>query len=182
MADRPPLPLDLQKMSFGPSCYAAEAGEEFRRFPAGFGEPELAEFFALWLSLRPETGVVPDKARFTPERLKAHLGYVSLMELESGTTTVRFRLFGTRLREITGEDLTGVDVRAYFPRPEPAEEIYRRFWAPVFDEARPRVDHGNLLLQDRKHIQYRALHVPLADASGAVRFTCFRAVSNLEGF
>ncbi len=68
--------------------------------------PEQRELFDYWLS-RLGGRSMPSRADMEPKGFKRHLGFVSLIDVESAPRRFRYRLAGTGLREIYSRELTG---------------------------------------------------------------------------
>ncbi len=163
---------------FGPP--PARLGEDVAvsAFEGALANAALADFFRLWRELvRGES--VPTRTRMTPQRLRRHLPWVGIMELAAAGDEVRVRLLGTALTELLGREGRGKALRDLIPRAN-AVELMTRIWQPFFTNAAPRLDIGTLAILDRSHVRYRALHVPVADDAGHVRFSYFRVLTNLD--
>ncbi|RMF66973.1 MAG: PAS domain-containing protein, partial [Alphaproteobacteria bacterium] len=91
---------------------------------------------------------------------------------------VVIRLAGTRLVDFIGAELKGMSVRRLFRRPP---EFVEKLWSPLFREARPRLDAGNLAPLEKPYVDYVAVHVPLTARDGRVRYAAFRAIFSLDG-
>ncbi len=163
---------------FGPR--PARLGEEagVAAFEGALANRALVDFFRLWQGLvRGER--VPTRAQMTPQRLRRHLSWVGIVERTPADDDVRIRLMGTALTELLGREGRGKALRDLMPRAN-AAEMMTRIWQPFFTNAVPRLDIGTLGMLDRSHVRYRALHLPVADDGGRVRFSYFRAVTNLD--
>ena len=68
--------------------------------------PQQREIFDYWLS-RLQGRTMPARADMEPKGFKRHLGFVSLIDVEPEPRRFRFRLVGTRLRDIYSRELTG---------------------------------------------------------------------------
>lgn len=86
--------------------------------PASAGTPRSAKSVAFqqaWASI-PKQGHVPDKADFRPERLKALLNDVYLVELHEETEKrVLFRLAGQSIRDGLGIEMRGLNYTDFVP-------------------------------------------------------------------
>lgn len=67
--------------------------------------PEKVRLLDYWLSLR--DGGLPDYRRFDPLDIPHLLGDLAVVDVERPEMRFRFRLYGTRLTQIRGKDLTG---------------------------------------------------------------------------
>ncbi len=68
--------------------------------------PEQRELFDYWLSRRGGRSM-PSRGDIEPKGFKRHLGFISLIDVESAPRRFRYRLVGTGLRHIYGRELTG---------------------------------------------------------------------------
>ncbi len=173
------LPVDLSTVEFAPSFAAGTPDPRaLAAFLAHVEGTALADFFEIWRELVRRTGGIPTKREMGPHRLRRHLGHVGLTEFRPETREVVLRLAGTELVEYAGHELAGRTVNEVFER---SESFVERTWLPIFEEARPRYDVGNLAKVGKAHLDYRALHLPLADDEGRVRFSIFRAIVSMDG-
>lgn len=173
------LPNGLDVIEFAPSFASGHPEEEeLKPFLALVAETELADFFDIWLGLVREGQTLPTKRDMGPHRLRRHLGYVGVTELLDDRSEIVLRLAGTALTEYIGREVAGLTIKDVFQRPA---DLIERLWLPLFREARPRYDAGNLAKIGKAHIVYRALHLPIADGEGKVRFSIFRAIVSMDG-
>lgn len=173
------LPGDLDIVEFAPSFASGHPEEgELKPFLVHFAGTELADFFDIWLALVREGQTLPTKRDMGPHRLRRHLGYVGVTELLDDRSEVVLRLAGTALTEYIGREVAGRTINDVFQRPA---DFIERLWLPLFCEARPRYDAGNLAKMGKAHIIYRALHLPIVDGEGKVRFSIFRAIVSMDG-
>ncbi len=175
------LPIDLAEVTAGPSLHDGrpdpQALASFRR---RLTHPHLDDFFALYMQRYEELGRIPQKGEFGPQVLRAHLGYVGIVAAENDAEPldVVIRLAGTRLVDFIGAELKGMSVSRLFRRPP---EFVEKLWSPLFREARPRLDAGNLSPLEKPYVDYVALHVPLAAPDGRICYAAFRAIFSLDG-
>jgi len=168
------IPVDFHDLVFGPSFLgAAPEPSAIDAFRSSLGFPELRDFFELWLAVAQSDGP-PKKLAFPPERLQAHLGFVGIMERRDDPLDVVFRLAGTRIVEALGFELTGLSLNRAIPRGQSFEERYDMFWRPVFEQAMPRCDRAHLGPLSREFVKYHALHLPVTDDAGDIRYSLFR--------
>ncbi|GIX18035.1 MAG: hypothetical protein KatS3mg119_2221 [Rhodothalassiaceae bacterium] len=181
------LPIDLSGVTYGPSLLGLNGttlddSPELEAFRAGLSRPALRDFFDLYLDRVAALGRLPCKNEFGPQVMRAHLGYVGLAETvengDDGALDVVIRLAGTRLVDFIGAEIRGMSVARLFRRPP---GFVAQLWTPLFREGRPRLDAGNLGPLARPHVDYIAVHVPLTDAEGRVRFAAFRSIFSLDG-
>ncbi len=167
---------DLFLFGPGPARLGDAAG--VAAFESALASAALVDFFRLWCGLVRERSV-PTRRQMTPQLLRRHLPCVGIMELAASGDEVRVRLLGTSLTELLGREGRGRALRELIPRAN-ATELMTRIWQPFFTSAAPRLDIGTLGMLDRSHVRYRALHVPVADDAGCVRFSYFRVLTNLD--
>ena len=175
------LPIDLAEVTAGPSLHDGSPDPQaLAAFRQRLTHPHLADFFTLYLQRYEDLGRIPQKCEFGPQVLRAHLGHVGIVALENDTEPldVVIRLAGTRLVDFIGAELKGMSVRRLFRRPP---ELVDKLWSPLFREARPRLDVGNLAPLEKPYVDYVALHVPLAARDGRIRYAAFRAILSLDG-
>lgn len=67
----------------------------------------LAELVQLWQSRCGPDDALPARAAFTPELLKPWLGNILLVEPLQGDADFVIRLYGTKVTEVFGRDMTG---------------------------------------------------------------------------
>lgn len=67
----------------------------------------LAELAQLWQSRCGPDGALPARSAFTPELLKPWLGNILLVEPLQGGADFVIRLYGTKVTEAFGRDMTG---------------------------------------------------------------------------
>ncbi|MGF1605445.1 MAG: PAS domain-containing protein [Rhodothalassiaceae bacterium] len=157
---------DIPEIVFGPSFASVPDAAAVAAFRAELGAATLAAVFDLWLNL----GASGPAARtaVSPRVFKAHLPRLAVLEFLAHQRDLKFRLVGTEIDDWVGVSMTGKRVREVFRR---SQDVFDLFWAPVCDAARPRLDLGSLQPFEKAFIQYRAVHLPLLDEQGHVRFT-----------
>lgn len=124
------------------------------------------EVFEYWTSLKRDADGLPARADFKPARIVRRLPHVSLIDVAFDAARFRFRLAGTGLRDIFGEELTGKDL-SQMPFGGHAQgwyEVYRQ----VARERRPAQGYTPLTWRDRPSMVQAWLRLPFADESGAV--------------
>lgn len=62
--------------------------------------------FALWMELKGGADM-PSKADFKPERMRAYLPNIYIVDIIDGGADYRLRLIGTALTQMVGRDMTG---------------------------------------------------------------------------
>ncbi len=84
---------------------------KLRRAPAESDLPleELRLTLRYWQTL-PQVGRVPDVMKIDPYRLRRALGYLMLIDVGQGPNDFRYALYGTKIAEVAGFDMTGKTV------------------------------------------------------------------------
>ena len=121
--------------------------------------PEIRDFYRLWLALR-RGRLVPSRADLDPVAIKACLPHVFMIDVEGGGVRFRYRLCGTAVAAVYG-DFTGKYVDEFVPATFRDTAIER-----LRDAATKLHVHylvQALTWQDRPHIRYRRLLLPLSD-------------------
>jgi hypothetical protein len=128
-------------------------------------EPQLRHALEYWNGIRGERQM-PLASEISPFELRPALGYVLLIDVEDDGWDGRFRLYGTRVAEMYGEDMTGkrvsdIDNNSY------ATQLFRAIYrvmtirrAAVFSHHQPPL-HVSVTA-------WKRLMLPLADETGAV--------------
>ena len=108
---------------------------------------------------------LPGRADIDPGALKAHLGSISILELDE-EGHARFRLVGTRLRELLGSDLRGCALAE-------ASDIAASIWQTGLADA-CRLERPVFGIDDLGKDQHAWLRLPLASdpASGKQLVLC----------
>ena len=96
---------------------------------------------------------LPGRADINPGALKAHLGSISILELD-GQGAARFRLVGTRLRERLGSEMRGCAL-------EDASDEAARIWRTGLADA-CRLERPVFGIEDLGKEQHAWLRLPLA--------------------
>lgn len=69
----------------------------------------LRQVLRHWRSL-PMAGGIPDRIKVAPEDLRPALGYLMLVDVLPGPGDFRYALYGTKIAEVSGFDMTGKSV------------------------------------------------------------------------
>lgn len=128
-----------------------------------------------WQKLKPAAGIPPASA-ISPLEMRPALGYILLIDVLDEGWDGRFRLYGTKVAEMYGRDMTGrllseIDNGNYISLFFRA--LYRAVWLsrrPVYSHHEPPV---RVSVRD-----WRRLVLPLGDAEGRV---CRFLVGNVPG-
>lgn len=145
---------------------------------ATFRSSVAREFFALYSELATAVGGLPRKVDLSPERLISCLGHIFIAE--ATPAGIYFRLFGTKIRELTGREMTsrflgeglsGADL-------DHVEALHRR----CLGEQRAIATVERLTYPVNVAIEVEILRTPWADEHGVPRFVCgtFSAVGEKQ--
>lgn len=83
---------------------------------AALANPALAHMLAYWNRLR-GSAALPDANAVSPHEMKPALGHLLLVDIVDDGWDGRFRLYGTRIAEMYGRDMTGRRVSEMTDRP-----------------------------------------------------------------
>jgi hypothetical protein len=89
-----------------PIGFRRVGGASIEGSPLVIGHPKLQALHAFWDQMRGERAL-PTRDAFPFEALRIWLGHIAIVEVLREPAQFRFRLFGTRLVELAGKDLTG---------------------------------------------------------------------------
>jgi hypothetical protein len=126
---------------------------------------DLVRFAKYWVALaagRP----MPHRQEFRPNDVAWMLGRVFLVDVLADVDDYRFRLFGSRMMQVYGGDLTSLRLNELTARAYQA--AMRHDFDMVANAQAPLYRRGRLLWPDREHVGVEQLLVPLADNSGHV--------------
>jgi hypothetical protein len=120
-------------------------------------DERLGRLLALWHAKR-GTRAMPARADFSFEDLLPWLGHLALLDVVAAGDDFRYVVYGTRLAETFGFDLTGRSAREAIPAigPEPLAE-YRRVYASAAPDHVSRVSPAN-----KEHLTITKLALPLS--------------------
>jgi len=132
------------------------------------GVPQLREFKRYWDEKR-GTRAMPVRADIDPIELRAHLGWIYLIDVFPDLSDFRYRLLGSRITEAYGRDNTGKTVREIYERDHAdycraVLELYRT----VAREAVPALGRGSLQIVQKPFRGYETLYLPLDRGDGTV--------------
>lgn len=117
------------------------------------------ELHAYWHGLRRE-GRLPGRDDLDPARFKRHLPGVSLIDVVHGGARFRYRLAGTGLYRVYGQELTGQSVDGGFGM------IAGEYWTAELQKAvasaRPAAGVHSLAWRGHPHLSVLWLRLPLA--------------------
>lgn len=121
------------------------------------------EIIAHWKTARNGENL-PGRSNIDPGVLRAHLGSISILEIDP-EGTARFRLIGTRLRDILGSDMRGLCLEE---ASETAMEIWQTGLQHALESRRPVFG-----IEERGKAHHGWLRLPLAPlADGGALVLC----------
>lgn len=103
-------------------------------FRAQLTLPEQHQLYDYWNGLADAGGKVM-RERFRPSAIPLLLPNVSLVQIEPGTALCRYRLAGTKLRDIFDREVTGLELAEAFSGS--TEQYWRRTFSRVFETGKP---------------------------------------------
>jgi hypothetical protein len=139
-------------------------------------EPLMRSLHAYWNSRRSER-LMPARADIDIADIPTLLQYVFLIDVLDGGLDFRFRVAGTHMRDVTGDEVTGQHVAEAFP--EQFGTAVRQIWSRVIDSRRPVAGRGRLWVPGREHVTWEGVALPLAEAGGDVNMLLGGIVFNL---
>lgn len=127
----------------------------------------LREFYEYWDSKRSGAGGIPRRDAVDPIDIPRLLPNMFMAEVVTDDGRVRFcfRLVGTEIVEKEGADFTGAFLDELNTDPESA---MRRQYEDVYLGRRYYVRDDTVYWQDREHVNYRILILPLSSGGGAI--------------
>jgi hypothetical protein len=147
-------------------------GRAFRAQLATKGQCDLYDYWCHIAGSRP----MPARSDINPFSVPKLLPCIGLIDLSEGLGEARFRLAGTRLRDVYGEEITGQRIDRVFAG------AYANYWhqvhARVAEEGSPL--HGVVRgpVQGRDHIVLFWLRLPLSqDGTRVDRILCYDAAA-----
>ena len=151
------------------------SGRAFRAQLVTQGQRELYDYW------RETAGVrrMPARSEINPFGVPKLLPCIGLIDLTGGLEEARFRLAGTRLRDIYGEEITGKRIDGVFAGAR--ADYWREVHAQVADEGLPL--HGVIRgpAQGREHIVLFWLRLPLSqDGAKVDRILCYDTMAPIE--
>jgi hypothetical protein len=128
---------------------------------------EIMEFMplqSLWLLKRAASGGLPSWRDFAPQELKAWMGNLAVLDAPNAARQTplrdfRYRLWGTRLTELFGSDLTGrlLDEAGYG-----AHEPRMRQLFETVTNGQIAMSSGSVYWQGRGYRRFRSIFLPLS--------------------
>jgi hypothetical protein len=125
---------------------------------------EQRELFDYWRSCAKDRGM-PSRADINPAAIAALLPGISILDAGSGSQLI-YRLAGTRLRDIFGQEVTGKSVFDLELGEKAA--YWRAVYRKVIDEGVPMQGAVKGPVEDRDHLVLFWMRLPLADEESLV--------------
>jgi len=127
-----------------------------------------AAIHAYWNARRGDRPM-PKRSEMRPSDLKAHLGWLSILEALPGYDDFRYRLLGSRVTAYFGSDGTGYTLRQIYGltsvKPERLDDLVR-LHRTVCQHAVPMRLRGEAgVWGGRRHPKFDSLYLPLANDS-----------------
>ncbi len=124
---------------------------------------------AYW-NARREGRPMPRREDLRPSDLKAHLGWLSILEALPGYTDFRYRLIGSRVTQYFGSDSTGHTLRQIYGltpvKPERIDDLVALHHLVCTNALPMRVRGPAGVWGGRSHPAFDSLYLPLADEDG----------------
>jgi hypothetical protein len=144
------------------------SGRAFRAQLVMPGQRELFDYWRQTAGQRP----MPARADFDPLRVPRLLPSIGLIEVRDGPGELTFRLAGTRLHDIYGQEITGKSTREVFAGAR--ADYWHRVHARVAGEGKPASGVLRGPAKGRDHIVLFWLRLPLSEGGGKVdRILCY---------
>jgi hypothetical protein len=125
--------------------------------------PPLGEVKDYWAAKR-GARAMPRRADIDPLELRAHMPYLSMLEVLPDSADFLFRLLGTGITERLGRDSTGKTVRQVYTVADPAirKWMLDGLQAVVAHKA-PVLMGGTLRMVQKDFLRFQTLHLPLSE-------------------
>ncbi|MBI3515875.1 MAG: PAS domain-containing protein, partial [Proteobacteria bacterium] len=141
--------------------------------------PPLRFLLEHWLRLSQDIGL-PLARKIDPFELKPALGYIMLLEPVAGDRDFCYRLYGSRIADISGFDMTG-KLLSEHPASTYATELGIAVYRAVVRRRRPLYTTRNPV-GGKFARRWHRLILPFADASGSItRLLCGTVAIGVDG-
>lgn len=119
--------------------------------------------YQYWYSLSPGDGLLPGRQHINPAEIKGILGRIALVDVifQDNKYEFYYRLWGSIMTEIIGQDCTGKFITDLFP-PEKLPLVQNVFES-VVETACPHYWEIPWGVEERDHVGYKRLLLPLAE-------------------
>jgi len=122
--------------------------------------------------------MLPRRSEFDPIALKAHLGWIVLIDVEPEPIRFRYRLVGSNIAEMAGRDVTGSYLDELYD-PDTAFEATKSF-RMILETKKPNRVTASLLHAEKGHLTFEAIDLPLSDDGENVNIILVRSVFDLK--
>ena len=144
------------------------SGRAFRAQLVVQGQRELFDYWQYSAGQRS----MPARSDFDPLKVPRLLPSIGLIDVRDGLEDAAFRLAGTRLHDIYGQEITGKRACEVFSGAQ--ADYWRRIHARVAGEGKPASGVVRGPARDRDHIVLFWLRLPLSEDGGIVdRILCY---------
>jgi hypothetical protein len=151
------------------------AGRAFRAQLVMQGQRELFDYWLHAAGTRP----MPARSDLDPLKVPRLLPSIGLIDLRDGLDEATFRLAGTRLHEIYGQEITGKRAREVFSGER--GDYWHRVHKRVVETGRPLQGVVRGPIKGRDHILLFWLRLPLSEDGGLVdRILCYDVAGPAE--
>ena len=140
--------------------------------------PNKERLLTYWRSL--SDGGLPDYRRFDALDIPALLGDLAVVDVERPQLRFRFRLYGTRVAEVRGKDLTGQYIGDPGVFPDDLNRIYLRTYKEVEASGEPVFAIVPYELQRKSVGHYHWLLLPFTDSARGTSGSCDVIVLSFE--
>ncbi len=126
-------------------------------------EEYFVTLYDYWRSITPTGRMLPGRQHVNPADITEVLGRIALVDvsIEGGKYDFRYRLWGSVMTEIVGQDCTGKSIKDLFP-PEKLSLVQKAFES-VVETACPHYWEVAWGVEKRDYIGYKRLLLPLAE-------------------
>jgi hypothetical protein len=150
------------------------SGRAFRAQLVTQGQRDLYDYWCQTARSRP----MPARSDINPFSVPKLLPCIGLIDLTDGLGEARFKLAGTRLRDVYGEEITGKRIDRVFAG------ACAEYWHQVHAQVAEGSPHHGVVrgpVQDREHIVLFWLRLPLSqDGTHVDRILCYDTAAPIE--
>ena len=144
------------------------SGRAFRAQLVMQGQRELFDYWLRSAGVRP----MPARSDLDPLKVPRLLPYIGLIDLKNGLDDASFRLAGTRLHDIYGQEITGKRACEVFSGEQ--ADYWRRVHQGLVAKGVPRSGVVRGPAKGRDHIVLFWLRLPLSEDGGRIdRILCY---------
>ena len=128
----------------------------------GEWHPVARQLYDYWLALHPADGVLPGRQHFDPMKVAAALPNIWLVDVEHDSLRLTYRLVGTKIQEIAGQNLTGRLLEDVHPHLRSEPEYANRYLIPAREGVAVWASGKPLFQIESPHKKTEVLVLPLA--------------------